>query len=274
MKINWKERVKADVEREITKRYESKKNFYKKLYNKTKKYAFPPKDKINLEKHFYFPKSVVTDLNLSKRALAVYPIMCLKADFENDEWFQITQEEIATKSGMSINTVHKALLELESNVLLTREKQNSDKRHYYVYKVHFVRREMIEEYKNEYFTFNQSIVDSGTWADLNLRSKALYLAFRVKAFYDIGALFDDDEMFDGSFIDYYDLIRTNLDEYRHRKYDMCQTPVSQLCKLAGIDSSNLTPVLEQLEKHGLIKKFDECFEVYLKPKIRGTVKSR
>jgi hypothetical protein len=67
----WKKRIKADFQREITKRYESKKNFYKNLYNKTKKYAFPSKDKINFEKHFYFLKSVVTDFNLSKIALAL-----------------------------------------------------------------------------------------------------------------------------------------------------------------------------------------------------------
>jgi DNA-binding MarR family transcriptional regulator len=168
---------------------------------------------------------------------------------------------------MSITTVRKALFELEEHDLITREKQNLGKRHFYVYKVQFIRREMIEEYKNEYFTFNQSIVDSGVWADLNLRSKALYLAFRVQAFHDIEALFDDEEIFDGSRIDYDDIISTHLDEYRNRKFDMCTTPISQLCKLVGIDSSNLTQVLEQLEKHGLIKRFGDWFEVYLKPII-------
>jgi len=268
MKTPWKERIKADNERQNRERYESKKNFYKNLYNKTKKYAFPSKDKINFEKHFYFLKSVVTDLNLSKIALAVYPIMCLKADFEDDEWFQIPQDEIAVKSGLSVNTVHKALLELKNKNLLIRKKQDSGKRHYYVYKVQFIRKNMIEEYRGDYFTFNQSIVDSGTWAGLNLRSKALYLAFRKKAFFDIEAIFYDEEIFDGSFIDYDLYIKKNLAEHRYRKLDVCTTPLSQLCKIAGIDSSNISPVIEQLEKQGLIKSFGTLVEVYLKPKIR------
>jgi DNA-binding MarR family transcriptional regulator len=257
----------SDAERDIREEHERKRDFYKKLYGKSKKYAFPPKDKINLEKHFYFPKSVVTEYNLSMRALAVYPVMCLKADFEDDKWFKIPQDEIAVKSGLSRNTVQKAILELEENDLIKRKIENSGKRHYYVYKVEFIRKDMIEEYKNEYFTFNQSIVDSATWADLNLRSRALYLAFRVKAFFDIEVIFYEDEVLENPLIDYDHYIGMNLAAHRNRKFDMCTTPISQLCKLVGIDSSNLTQVLEQLEKHGLIKRFGDWFEVYLKPII-------
>lgn len=265
MKHTNKER--SNVKRLTEERNQSKSDFYKKLYSKSKKYEFPPKDKINVEKHFYFPKSIVTKYQLSMRALSVYPVMCLKADFEDDTWFQITQDEIAVKSGLSINTVNKALIELENLDLLISEKRNSGKRHLYFYKVQFIRRDMIEEYSNEYFTFNQSIVDSGTWADLSLRSKALYLAFRVQASHDIDTLFYDEKILDGSRIDYDDLIATHLDEYRNRKFDICTTPISELCNIVGINSSNMTSIIEQLEESGLIKKFGECFEVYLKPKI-------
>jgi len=278
MKNTWKKRIKANLDqdernirkeadRNTRKENERKRDLYKKLYGKTKKYEFPPINKINFQKHFYFPKSIVTEYNLSMRALAVYPVICLKADFEDDKWFKIPQEEITIKSGMTSNTVSKALLELEESGLLKREKRNSGKTHYYVYKVEFIRKDMIEEYENKYFTFNQSIVDSGTWADLYSRSKTLYLAFRVHAFHDIEALFDDEEIFDGSRIDYNEIISTHLDEYRHREYDMCSMPISQLCKLVGIDSSNLTSVFEQLDSHGLIKRFGDWFEVYLKPII-------
>ena len=266
MQSTFKGKVLANVKRQIRERNENKKIFYKELYGSIKKYNFPPKHKINLEKHFYFPKSIVTEFQLSKRALAVYPVMCLKADFEDDNWFQIPQEEISVKAGLSINTVHKALLELENKGLLTREIKTSGKRHFYTYRVKFIRKDKIKELKNKYFTFNQSIIDSGVWANLNLRSKALYLAMRVKAFYDIAVLFDD-EKFDGSIIDYEELISANIKEYRNRKYDMCTTPISQLCKIVQIDSSNLNIILEQLEKHRLIKRFDDCFEVYLKPKL-------
>jgi len=268
MKNTWKERIKANLDKDERKGNQNKLDFYKRLYGKSKKYAFPPKEKINLEKHFYFPKSIVTEYQLSMRALSVYPVMCLKADFVYNKWFQITQEEIVAKSGISINTVHKALLELKNNDLLLTEKRNSGRRHFYVYKVRFIRKDLIEEYKNEYFTFNQSIVDSGTWADLSLRSKALYLAFRVQAIHDIDSLFYDEEIFNGSHIDYDGLIPRYFDEYRHREYDICTTPISELCNIVGINSSNMKPIIEQLEKCGLIKKFDECFEVYLKPKIR------
>jgi len=157
MQSTFKGKVLANVKRQIRERNENKKIFYKELYGSIKKYNFPPKHKINLEKHFYFPKSIVTEFQLSKIALAVYPVMCLKADFEDDNWFQIPQEEISVKAGLSINTVHKALLELENKDLLKKVKRTEGKKHYYVYKIHFIRKDFIEKYQNEYFTFNQSV---------------------------------------------------------------------------------------------------------------------
>ncbi len=276
MKINWKERVKGDVERQIIKEadrntkteHERKREFYKKLYSKIKKYEFPPKDKININKHFFFPKSIITEYNLSKRALAVYPVMCLKADFKVDTWFHISLEEIVTKSGLSKNTVSKALLDLKDKGLLTREKRNAGKKHYYFYRVQFIRKDMIEEHSNQYFIFNQSIVDTGTWSDLNLRSKALYLAFRVMARFDIDTIFDKDEIQEAPWIDYDFYIKMNLAEHRYRDYDICTAPISLLCELVGINSSNIKPTIKQLEDYNLIKYyFYGCTEVYLRPKL-------
>jgi len=48
--------------------------------------------------------------------------MCLKADFKDDNSFQIPQEEISVKAGLSINTVQNALVELENKELLERKK--------------------------------------------------------------------------------------------------------------------------------------------------------
>jgi len=267
MKNIWIERVKADSKRYIREENERKQNYYKNRYGRTKTYEFPPKDKINFGKYFYFHKPVVEIFDLSKIALAVYPVMCLKADFIYNTWFQIPQEEIAVKSGLSINTVNKALQELEFKGLLEKEKQNSGRTHYYVYKVEFIRKSEIQEYEGDFITFNQSIVDSGVWAGLKLRSKALYLAFRTTAFHDIEPLFYDEEIFDGSYINYNQLIKNHIDNYVNRKFDMCKSSISALCELVGIDSSNISPILRQLENHGLIKKYDEVFEVYLKPKI-------
>lgn len=256
----------SDTERDIKDANERKRNLYKNRFGR-KKYAFPPKDKTNLEKHFCFPKELIFEYSLSMRALAVYPIMCLKADFEDDTWFQIPLEEIAAKSGLSINTVRKALQELEDNDLLRREKRTSNKIHYYVYKVRFIRKDMIKTYEGKYFIFNQSIIDSGIWAKLNLRSKALYLALRAKAFFDPDSYLFDDDLRD-SIMDNEDLSEsTNFPGYRHRRYDICTTSVSQLCKLLRISSSNIKSNIEELVSNGLIKKFDECYEVYLHPII-------
>jgi len=266
MKLTLKEKIAVHVRKEKEKRQESKRKVYKERYNKVKKYKFPPKEHINTNKHFYFFKLLVSDYNLSKSALAVYPVLCLKADFKDDNWFQMPQEEISVKAGLSINTVQKALVELENNELLERKKRNEGKRHYYLYKVLFIRKDMITDYEKEYFTFNQSIIDSGVWSKLNPRSKVLYLAMRVKAQFDFESIFDD-VPFDGTRIDYDDLIKSYLEDFRNRKYDICELPLSQLCGFASINQTNLKPVISQLERYRLVKSYGDYFEVYLIPKI-------
>ena len=192
--------------------------------------------------------------------------MCLKADYKDNNWFQIPQEEISVKAGLSINTVQKALVELENNGLLERKKRNDGKRHYYLYKVFLIRKDMIADYKKEYFTFNQSIIDSGVWSKLNPRSKVLYLAMRAKAQFDFESIIED-ILLDGTRIDYDDLIKSNLKDFRNRKYDICEFSLTQLCKFANINQTNLKPVISQLERYRLVKSYGDYFEVYLIPKI-------
>jgi len=266
MKLTLKEKIALHVRKEIKKRQETKRKVYKERYNKVKKYKFPLKEHINTNKHFFFCKSIVSDYNLSKSALAVYPVMCLKADFKDDNWFQLPQEEISVKAGLSINTVQKALVELENKELLERKKSTEGKRHYYLYKVLFIRKGMIADYEKEYFTFNQSIIDSGVWSKLKPRSKVLYLAMRATAKFDFVSIFDDIPL-DGTRIDYDDLIKSNLKDFRNRKYDICEFSLTQLCKFANINQTNLKPVIGQLEKHRLVKNYGIFFEVYLIPKI-------
>lgn len=257
----WKGKVKADAERQRRERKKQQAEEFAQLYDKTKKNPFPPKDKINMDKFVVLPKSLV-DYRLSRAALAVYPVLCSKANFETDDWFQISQDNIAALSGYSTPIVREALDELIQAQLVARRMASEGSRHFYIYRVAFIRRHMLEdgEHKGNCIYFYTCIIDSGIWAKLKPRAKALYLSMRASAEQDLHAysLLEDVAYDEVDFDDY----------IRERKWDVCTLPLSEMCRQVGIESNNNKDVLDELERYRLAEKVGRFIKVYLKPKIR------
>ena len=275
MKINWKERVKADVKRQLSKKREYQKNLFIQKYNKSKVYEFPEASEIDMNRFFCFPK-FCEDYYMSTSSIAIYPVLCLLSDFENNNWFQISQKNIAIMAGLTINTVAKGIKELEEQYLdeepfLEKQKRTQGTRHFYVYRVNFIRKNDIEEWRSDYITFHKCIVESGVWADLKPRAKALYLSMRMSARFDPELYVEIEDL--GLDTDSNEFWELHTDgNYRNRKWDVCYTSIAELCRKVNISSINLGMVLEQLKNHRLIERVDEhrsIFKVYLKPKIKA-----
>jgi len=240
--------------------YNRPKEVFEQVYNRPKEKAFSDIDQLNMDSFRAIPKSVILELGLSKAALAVYPVLCCEADFEKDEAFHISQANIARFAGVSENTVRNALKELENAGLLIKEKVTDGPRHFYVYKVRRPESEANEQYGEAIYFYN-CIIDNGIWAELKPRAKVLYLTLRAVAKQDF-------ELYSVIEWEVYerDWTGVNYDDYiRNRKWDVCDISLSKLCKLAKIERTNLTPILEELERYKLIERVDRWIEVYLRP---------
>jgi predicted DNA-binding transcriptional regulator len=132
-----KGKVIRDIRNQEAKRKQLQKEVFRQVYNRPTEKAFSDIDQLNMDSFRAIPKSVILDYGLSKAALAVYPVLCCEADFEKDEAFQISQANIALFAGVSENSVRNALKELENAGLLTKEKVTDGPRHFYIYRVGF-----------------------------------------------------------------------------------------------------------------------------------------
>jgi predicted transcriptional regulator len=259
-----------DIQRQIQRQKEEKeekkkqqKEVFEQVYNRPKEKAFSDIDQLNMDSFRAIPKSVILGYGLSKAALAIYPVLCAKADFEKNNSFQISQENIAFYSGVSKSKVRRAIAELEGAWLLSKEKITEGIRHFYVYKVAFYRRPELEanEQRGDAIYFYNCIIDNGIWAELKPRAKVLYLTLRAVAKQDIelySVIEGENYGEDWTGVNYNDYIR-------NRKWDVCDISLSKLCKVAKIERTNLTPILEELERYKLIERVGEWTKVYLKP---------
>jgi len=274
--MKWKGKVRKDIERQkakkdIERQKAKKKLIFAEIYDKKKTINFKSGKNLNMEKHFYMPRIFDAKGKLSKPALAVYPVMCSKADFEDyDKSFQISRENIGKLSGLATNTVDKAITELESFTiesypLLERKKVEEGERHYFVYNVAFLRPNTeglkIQEWKGNYIIFHTCIIDNGVWAGLSDKAKAVYLAMRHVSEFNM-ELYNEIE---NERIDDY-----RSEDYRKRKWEVCAYySVRKLFKLAGIDYYKPKDTINELEHTGLLEKMHDTrpiFKVYLLPK--------
>ncbi|MDP8218224.1 MAG: hypothetical protein P9M03_05815 [Candidatus Theseobacter exili] len=253
--------MKGKIIRDIKnqKKRERPKEDFRKMYNELEQISFLDRydDTLNVYKFVALPKNIHA-YNLSNSALAVYPVLCSKADFVEDKSFQISQENIAFMAGINKNTACKGLEELEAAELLSKEMIIEGARHFYMYNVQFFRKPILEENKGNIIYFYTCIIDNGIWAKLNPRAKALYLAMRITAKQNLDEYnyYEDNE--------YYETME--YDEYiRNRKWDMCIEPLTVLCNLFGISSDHINMVIKELEKYKLIERMETCTKVYLKP---------
>lgn len=216
-----------------------------------------------MEKHFYLEKMDIIDLPTV--ACNIYPVLCSLADFETDNWFQISLDNLSKMSGMNIQTIRKGMEYLQTAKLLQRKKTTEGTRHFYIYRIKFIRRKKIKDYKGWYIVFFTSIIDSGIWAKLSPRAKTLYLVARSVAKFDY-ELYMESEL---PFGDHAFRMEWMEKEYLFRRWDaIIDHPFSNLCRLAGIESTNIKQPMQQLRKYKLLKKVDNNFyKVYLRPKI-------
>ena len=250
-----------------------KKTFAK--YDAIKIFEFPERDAIHMERHFYFPKILgpgPCGSTLSKAALAVYPVMCSRANFENNDWFQLPQEAIAKMAGVSIPTVGRGIKHLIDNKyrleisggelpLLERRMTTEGTRHFFLYRAGFFRKDLLAHSQGGCFIFHTCIIDSGVWAQLKPRAKALYLAMRSVALqdYETYRAIEDGNGFEWM---------TTYDEYlKMRKWDLVNTPLAELGRLININMDDANVFLKELERCRLVERVDRWHKVYLKPKI-------
>ncbi|MCK4346699.1 MAG: hypothetical protein KAX05_15555 [Bacteroidales bacterium] len=248
---------------------------FERRYNKLRIYK--RSSNINMEQFVYLPKFIDLPFyeGINTAALAIYPVVCCAADFEQNEWLQLSQEHIARMAGVSINTVRKGIDNLvygdyyitEDDIdipLLEKKKVTEGTRHFYMYRVGFIRRDMIKGFREKYFSFHRCIITSGVWASLMPRAKALYLAMRTKAQFDAQLYMEieyDEPDMSGADFDF------KSEQYRNRKWDPCIVPLAELCRMVNIERANIKPVIKQLEHCGLVEKIGNYFKVYLKPSI-------
>lgn len=278
---SFKEKVVTNAKKQLAKRREDSSKAFKDLYDQKRGFSFP--EEVNTERYFYLPQPVLREMELSKTALSIYPVLCSCADFKVNEWFPLPQEHIAKMAGLSVATVSKGIKELVAGdplidnsaetPLLQKRLVTNNGRRFYTYKVGFIRQNMIGDWKREMLLFHTCIIDSGVWAKLNSRAKVLYLSLRINSHFD-PELFD---LIEGINLAGYELDEFYKDgnQYRNRKWDVCEYSLSELCRGAGISTSNLKSTLNMLEKYGLaeIEKADDwnIIKVYLKPKGRYVV---
>jgi hypothetical protein len=262
--MNWKRKISTNAKKQIREKKKEQAEKFSQIYNRVRTHEFKDRDEINMDKFFILPKGLL-EIGLSKPALAVYPVLCSLADFENDDWFPASLAKIAFFSGISGPTVSKALDELERHKLLSRNMFNEGSQHFYKYRIQFIRKSIVDDEKGNCVYFYTCIIESGIWANLKPRAKALYLSMRCSAKQDL---------------DFYSLIEEELsgesyelNEYgqylKNRKWDVVIEPLAELCRRAGIAETNYKSILDELEYHRLAERIGTGFKVWLKPKIRN-----
>ena len=258
-----KGKVIRDIRNQEAKRKQLQKEVFRQVYNRPKEKTFSDDiDQLNMDSFRAIPKDIIS-YELSKAALAVYPVLCSEADFEKDEAFQISQANIALFAGVSENSVRNALKELENAGLLTKEKVTDGPRHFYVYKVTFYRRPELEanEQRGDAIYFYNCIIDNGIWANLPLGAKAIYLFLRAEAKQDLDIYSEIEGIMTGEFYE-----PMEYPEYiRNRKWDICETSLTEISKAVGVDRSKIGASLEALERFRLIERVDRWIKVYLRP---------
>ena len=165
---------------------------------------------------------------------------------------------------MSENSVRNALKELENIGLLIKEKVTDGPRHFYIYRVGFFRKPMLDETRQHggAIYFYTCIIENGIWASLPLGAKAIYLFLRAEAQQDF-------ELY--SFIEWEvyerDWTGVNYDDYiRNRRWDICETSLTKISRAVRVDRSKIGAYLEALERFRLIERVGRWIEVYLRPR--------
>ena len=142
----------------------------------------------------FLPKEELKEM--PHNALAVYPVFCCLANVRTHGFFHISQDNVAEYAGVAIETAKRGIKYLESCGLLKSEFRNVEKVRMLFYQVNFYGSEKgdhivkISEGRSpinaekDLFQFYNSLVLNGTWANLSLNEKYLYIWLRILAKFD------------------------------------------------------------------------------------------
>jgi hypothetical protein len=248
--------------------------FKRRHYDKVKQYKrlIPP----SMIPYFHFPKIIGNDSfkGISKEALAVYPVICSRADYEENNWIKLSQEHIAILTGMDTVMVHRGVINLAKAQyildsenrkipLLQYEKITDGMQHLYRYRVGFVRTAMKEAFRGEYFAFHHVIITSHVWSRLDARAKALYLAMRTFAEFDAELYMDVEPTCTATAVT--DFLDSEGGHFINRLWDPVFVPITKLCEKVHVARSNISGSINQLEHYGLVVRLGRYWKVYLRP---------
>ena len=224
-----------------------------------------------MENNFvYLSKDVLRTITSTE--LAVYPVLCTEANFRENNWFQISQENIGEKANVSHPTAAKGISGLLDRGILERRFVTGSRLHIYEYRVEFNRGNLIGINKDDLFQFYHSIVRSGIWSHLSSVEKQLYIEMRMAASFE-PELYADQEGIDLDGMNGHEFYQN---EYASRKWDVLSTGESSdefgyymrefLCELVNIGPKQLEKALRNLKRNYLISDVeDHCYVVCLKP---------
>jgi len=240
---------------------------FKQFYKQHKCYHLPDRKKCE---RLFLPKryGVIDNAKPLRVAIAVYPALCMQAARERGNWVHLSLENLAKMTGVSVPTAKKGVDNLTQWVAVKIKKHREREqiistfplleiRHgrRNAYKVGYVKRELVKEWRGNYFAFHTCIIESGVWAKLPPLAKALYLAMLCNA-----------EQHHELYCKVEGVQRLTVEEYyERRKWDVCWTPLTELARQVGY-SKNPKKCVSQLVHCGLVERVGRWFKVYLKPK--------
>lgn len=239
---------------------------FRRTYNRTNDDPFP--ENISMKRFACLPKFDLLrskdDGLLGYPALALYPVLCVRADYEDeDKWLQLSRENMGQLAGLSTHTVNKGLNELahatmpvapgatQRRPLLEYEMVQREQRRFYLYRPSFIRPKIEgDDWRGYLIHFHGEVVDSGTWARLSGRAKALYMIARSAAYFhrELYQLLEgvdlDDAEVRGQFFG---------EDYRDHKWDVVDVPLARLCAMAGMNAPDAVRVRAELNAAGLVE---------------------
>ena len=175
------------------------------------------------------------------------------------------QDSILEMAGLSLPSTQKGLQNLmgytiqmkkqKARPLVEAKKATDGPRHFYIYRVQFIRRNQIEKQAGGYLVFFTSIIESGMWARLSLGAKCLYLVLRCHAKPDYDLYYEIEGDFPHSAI---------------RKWDVANLTITDLARTVHCTSGMLRNLLGELHQYQLAEQMGrDVFTVTVAPsKIR------
>jgi len=248
---------------------------FRQFYKQRKRFHFPDRKNIDMRERLYLPKryGVIDNAKPLRAAIAVYPTLCMQAAHEGGDWVHLSLENLAKMAGISIPTARKGVDNLTQWVGVKVKKHRGKEQivstfplleirrgRRNAYKVGYVKRELVKEWRGNYFAFHTCIIESGVWASLSLLAKAVYFHMRICAEQDFDTYFATEGDLPFSPQDYQQY-------YKQRKWDSFYGTPAYLAKQIGCNYDLLrTDTLKQLSSYGLAEQMGGMFKVYLRPK--------